>query len=154
MKIRKATISDVPRLIDLLHQVNMVHHRLRPDLFKPNTTKYSETDLCDLIMSDTSPIFVYEDVRVVGYAFCSLREVSNDMLLNDNKTLYVDDLCVDESVRGAHVGKALFDHVRQYAHAVGCSSITLNVWAGNEAAIAFYEKMGMHVKKMEMEYLL
>ena len=41
--IRKASVADIPRLMDLLHQVNMVHHHLRPELFKPNTTKYSAT---------------------------------------------------------------------------------------------------------------
>ena len=33
--IRQATAADVPQLMRLLHQVDMVHHRLRPDLFKP-----------------------------------------------------------------------------------------------------------------------
>ena len=43
--IRQAKTADIPRIIDLLHQVDMVHHRLRPDLFKPHTTKYSEQEL-------------------------------------------------------------------------------------------------------------
>lgn len=29
--IRQASVADIPRLIDLLHQVDMVQHRLRPD---------------------------------------------------------------------------------------------------------------------------
>ncbi len=29
--IRQASVADIPRLIDLLHQVDMVHHRLRPE---------------------------------------------------------------------------------------------------------------------------
>ena len=47
LQIREATIADIPRLIELLHQVNMVHHDLRPDLFKPQTTKYDEVQLSD-----------------------------------------------------------------------------------------------------------
>ena len=42
--IRRAEKKDIPGIISLLHQVNMVHHVLRPDLFKPHTTKYNEQD--------------------------------------------------------------------------------------------------------------
>ena len=97
--IRQANIVDIPRLIDLLHQVDMVHHRLRPDLFKPNTTKYSEQELALLLTNETKPIFVYDEGDVLGYAFCQITEVKDDRLLQDRKTLYIDDLCVDEANR-------------------------------------------------------
>ena len=149
--IRQANIVDIPRLIDLLHQVDMVHHRLRPDLFKPNTTKYSEQELALLLNNETKPIFEYDDGDVLGYAFCQIAEVKNDRLLQDRKTLYIDDLCVDESARGKHIGKALFDYVRDYAKSIGCHAITLNVWEGNDSAIRFYQNMGMHPQKIGME---
>ena len=152
--IRQANIVDIPRLIDLLHQVDMVHHRLRPDLFKPNTTKYSEQELALLLNNETKPIFVYDDGDVLGYAFCQIAEVKNDRLLQDRKTLYIDDLCVDESARGKHIGKALFDYVRDYAKSIGCHAITLNVWTGNDSAIRFYQNMGMHPQKIGMEIKL
>lgn len=149
--IRKAAIEDIPRIIDLLHQVDMVHHRLRPDLFKPNTTKYSADDLAQLLHNASKPIFVYDSGTVLGYAFCQIIETIGDRLLQDGKTLYIDDICVDESARGKHVGKALFEHVRNYARAIGCHNITLNVWEGNEAALRFYQTMGMQPQKTGME---
>ena len=152
--IRKAAIADIPRIIDLLHQVNMVHHRLRPDLFKPNTTKYSEQELVTLLSDDSNPIFVYDDNGVQGYAFCQISEVQGDRLLCDRKTLYIDDICVDESARGKHIGSALFAFVRDYAKSTGCHNITLNVWAGNDAAMHFYQTMGMQPQKTGMEIIL
>lgn len=149
--IRKAAIEDIPRIIDLLHQVDMVHHRLRPDLFKPNTTKYSADDLAQLLHNASRPIFVYDSGKVQGYAFCQITETTGDRLLQDGKTLYIDDICVDESARGKHIGKALFEHVRNYARAIGCHNITLNVWEGNEAALRFYQTMGMQPQKTGME---
>ena len=149
--IRKAAIEDIPRIIDLLHQVDMVHHRLRPDLFKPNTTKYSADDLAQLLHNAFKPIFVYDRGTVLGYAFCQITETTGDRLLQDGKTLYIDDICVDESARGKHIGKALFEHVRNYARAIGCHNITLNVWEGNEAALRFYQTMGMQPQKTGME---
>ena len=152
--IRKATVADIPRLMDLLHQVNMVHHHLRPELFKPNTTKYSEQELKTLLSDELMPIFVYDDGEVLGYAFCQITEVKDDRLLQDRKTLYIDDLCVDEAARGKHIGSALFEFVRDYAKSIGCHAITLNVWAGNDVAMQFYQSKGMQPQKtgMEMEF--
>ena len=152
--IRKAEKRDIPSIIELLHQVNMVHHVLRPDLFKPYTTKYNEQELEALIGDDSKPIFVYDDGGVLGHAFCMITEVKGDKLLQDLKTLYIDDICVDENARGQHVGKALYEYVRDYAQSIGCNNITLNVWDGNDAALSFYRNMGMKVQKTTMEIVL
>lgn len=152
--IRKAEKRDVGRIIELLHQVNMVHHVIRPDLFKPYTTKYDEQALEVLLSDGNKPIFVFDDGVVQGYAFCQVTEVKDDQLLQDIKTLYIDDICVDETARGKHVGKALYDYVHDYALSIGCYNITLNVWEGNEPAICFYRNMGMQVQKTTMETIL
>ena len=149
--IRQATVADIPRLMDLLRQVNMVHHHLRPELFKPNTTKYSEQELETLLGDESKPIFVYDDGEVLGYAFCQITQVKNDRLLQDRKSLYLDDLCVDETARGKHIGSALFEFVRDYAKSIGCHAVTLNVWAGNDAAMQFYQSKGMRPQKTGME---
>ena len=163
--IRNANEEDIPRIIELLHQVNMVHHVIRPDLFKPHATKYNEQELSSLLLDSSKPIFVYVDGeellegeqgrgKVLGYAFCQISEVKDNLLLEDIKTLYVDDICVDENARGKHIGKALYEFVRNYAKTIGCNNITLNVWEGNNAALRFYQSMGMHVQKTTMEEVL
>ena len=152
--IRKASKNDIPRVIELLHQVNMVHHVIRPDLFKPHTTKYSEQELEAMLNDSSKPIFVYDDGTVWGYAFCQISEVSHHSLLQDIKTMYVDDICVDEDARGRHIGSAIYDYVRDYARSIGCNNMTLNVWEGNEPALCFYRKMGMQVQKTTMEVIL
>jgi ribosomal protein S18 acetylase RimI-like enzyme len=152
--IRRASKSDVKRIIELLHQVNMVHHVIRPDLFKPHTTKYNEQELEAMLSDDSKPIFVNDDGEVRGYAFCQITEVRDNQLLEDDKVLYIDDICVDENARGKHVGKALYEYVRDYARSIGCHHITLNVWEGNDAALSFYRNMGMQVQKTTMETIL
>jgi ribosomal protein S18 acetylase RimI-like enzyme len=152
--IRKASNKDIHRIIELLHQVNMVHHVIRPDLFKPHTTKYNEQELEAMFKDNSKPVFVYDDGEVLGYAFCQLTEVKDHLLLEDNKSLYIDDICVDEKARGKHVGKALYEYVRDYARSIGCHNITLNVWEGNNPAISFYKNMGMQVQKTTMEIIL
>ena len=149
--IRQASVADIPQLINLLHQVDMVHHRLRPELFKPYTTKYSEQELETLLGDESKPVFVYDDGEVRGYAFCQISQVKDDRLLQDCKTLYLDDLCVDEAVRGGHIGSALFRFVREYARSIACQDVTLNVWAGNDAAMRFYQSMGMQIRAERLE---
>jgi ribosomal protein S18 acetylase RimI-like enzyme len=80
--------------------------------------------------------------------------VKDDKLLQDTKTLYIDDICVDEKARGKHVGTELYEFVRDYAKSIGCYNITLNVWEGNDAALSFYRNMGMKVQKTGMETIL
>lgn len=151
--IRKAKKEDIERIIVLLHQVNMVHHEIRPDLFKPHTTKYDEQELETMLNDESNPIFVFDDNMVLGYAICQVSEVMNNHLLEDIKTLYIDDICVDENARGKHVGKALYEYARDYAKSIGCNNITLNVWEGNVPALHFYRSMGMHVQKTTMEII-
>lgn len=153
--IRKANKEDIRGMIALLYQVDAVHHGIRPDLFKSNTAKYNEQELETIINDSSKPIFVYEaENRILGHAFCQITEVKDNRLLQDIKTLYIDDICIDETVRGKHIGTALFEYVRDYAKSIGCYNVTLNVWEGNDSALSFYRKMGMQVQKTGMEVII
>ena len=155
MEVRLANPSDIPGLIALLKQVGQVHHDIRPDLFRDGAQKYSPTELEALLQDAARPIFVgVEDGRMLGYCFCIIEEVKDNPVLRDVKSLYIDDLCVDETIRGKHVGTRLYDHVCAYARSIGCRSVTLNVWCGNDSAMAFYESRGMKPRKIYMETAL
>jgi len=155
MEIRLAATTEIPGMIDLLQQVGEVHHQIRPDLFRSGAQKYSEADLEALLQDTDRPIFVgIEDGKMLGYCFCILEEVKDNPVLRDVKSLYIDDLCVDETIRGKHVGSRLYDHVCAYAKKIGCRSVTLNVWCGNDSAMRFYESRGMKPRKIYMETTL
>ncbi len=152
MEIRLANNSDIPGMIELLKQVGEVHHQSRPDLFRSGAQKYSVSDLEELLKDEARPIFVgVEDGKLLGYCFCILEEVKDNPVLRDVKSLYIDDLCVDENIRGKHVGSRLYEYVCSYARAIGCRSVTLNVWCGNDSAMKFYESRGMKPRKIYME---
>ena len=155
MTIRPACPADAGDILSLLRQVNNVHEKNRPDLFIKDKTKYTADELAALLADDTRPIFVAEqDGRVCGYAFCVLQSHAGCNNLHDGVTLYLDDLCVDEAVRGTGIGKALFSHVRDYARDRGVYNLTLNVWDKNDAAMAFYNACGFHIQKYGMEMIL
>lgn len=156
MEIRRAKEQDMDGINDLLMQVCLVHHKGRPDLFKYGAKKYTDEQLRELIADDQRPIFtaVDENDKVLGYAFCIFQQHMNDNILTDIKTLYIDDLCVDEKIRGQHIGKSLYEYVLDFAREQKCYNVTLNVWSLNESAMKFYQSCGLKPQKVGMEILL
>ncbi len=156
MIIERAQIKDMDGINKLLKQVLMVHHNGRPDLFKADVKKYTDEELATIIEDDSRPIFVARNEQgvVMGYAFCVYQQYVNNNILTDVKTLYIDDLCVDETLRGQHVGKQLYDYVLAFAKENGFYNVTLNVWSCNEGAMKFYEKCGLKPQKVGMEVIL
>ena len=155
MEIRFAEKQDVGGILALLKQVGAVHHEGRPDLFRCGAQKYGASQVLAMLGSKDSPVFVaVEEEKVLGYCFCQMQSHSQDPVLCDVLSLYIDDLCVDENIRGKGVGKALYEAVCRYAKMRKCYNITLNVWACNESAMAFYEKMGLKPQKIGLETIL
>ncbi len=156
MIIRIANDDDRNRIGELLSQVSEVHHNARPDLFRGGAKKYTDDELGEILKDSRRPIFVAEDADgvVTGYAFCVFVQHLNDNILTDIKTLYIDDLCVDEASRGQGIGKELYNYVAKYAKEQGCYNVTLNVWADNTSALGFYESLGLRKQKIGMEMIL
>lgn len=156
LTVRRAGEKDIPRILELLIQVDMVHHTGRPDIFKGPATKYSAEELKAIVKDDKTPVFVCVDNNdsVLGHAFCIYKQVIGDSVLTDIKTLYIDDICVDEVCRGKSVGKTLYNYVINYAKEQGFYNVTLNVWTCNNGALKFYEAMGLKPQKIGMEKVL
>ena len=155
MQVRFAQEKDLPRIHTLLEQVNLVHHQGRPDLFKLGR-KYTDEQLLAIIGDRGRPILVAADEtdQVLGYAFCIFQQHVDDNIMTDIRTLYIDDLCVDETLRGRHIGKTLYDAVLAFARERGCYNVTLNVWSCNPSAMKFYEAQGLKPQKVGMEVIL
>lgn len=153
--IRMAKEYDIPRLSDLLLQVCLVHQKGRPDIFKVGR-KYSKEELAELLKDETRPILVSVDDNdvVQGYCFCIFQQHKENSVLTNIKTLYIDDLCVDECLRGRHIGRELYEAAVQLARDSGCYNLTLNVWSCNPTAMRFYEAMGLVPQKVCMELVL
>ncbi|MBO5076352.1 MAG: GNAT family N-acetyltransferase [Clostridia bacterium] len=156
VKIRRAETRDIPALLALLSQVLELHAKIRPDIFVPGTTKYTETALAALLAEEEKPVYVAVDAvdRVLGYAFCVLKHAPAGGFIRSVTVMYIDDLCVDEAARGRGLGRMLFQHVTAEARRLGCYEITLNVWEGNDSARHFYESLGMSPKSTQMELIL
>lgn len=155
MEIRFAEAKDISGILSLLRQVGGVHHQGRPDIFRAGCQKYGASQILAMLDSAKTPIFVaVEQEKVVGYGFCQMKLYDNDPVMTDRLELYIDDLCVDESCRGKGIGKAIYQEIVRYAKMRRCYHITLNVWACNESAMKFYEKLGLKPQKIGLETLV
>lgn len=154
MYIRKAEKKDIPQIEELLYQVAKVHADARPDLFRAGQKKYTAQELEQMMQDESRSIYVAEqDERILGYAFCIFQE-NNSNLMTDIRTLYIDDLCVQEDARGENIGRQIYDYVLDIARQSGCYNVTLNVWECNPGAKKFYEKCELQVQKTGMEKIL
>ena len=155
MIVRTATVNDIPQILKLLSQVLEVHAAIRPDLFVSGTVKYSAPELEKIINDKMTPVFVAENEgKLIGHAFVQLTVNSSQNMPIGMKSLYIDDICVDENARRMHAGKALYERCIEYAKEQGCHDVSLNVWQGNDAAESFYRSQGMKVRKTTLETIL
>lgn len=154
--IRRAEIKDIPGINILLGQVLYVHYCGRPDIFKEKGQKYSDEELKEILLNDVNPVFVCVDEKdkVLGHCFCQTIERPEKPYVHAYKTLFIDDLCVDENVRGQNIGTNLYNHVKQYAMENGYYNLTLHVWECNPNAVRFYRHLGMQVQNYTMEEVI
>lgn len=156
LTVRRATNKDADKIMDLLEQVLLVHHDIRPDLFRDNGYKYTKEELLSMLPDDKAPIFVCvdEEDNVLGHAFCMIKEILGRPHHYDYRYLYIDDICVDKDKRRMNVGRLLYEQCVSFAKEQQLSSIRLNVWEGNGNAQKFYENMGMKPLSATMEQIL
>lgn len=149
-----ANEGDIPAIMSLLKQVHKVHADGRPDLF-PGESKYTANDVKEILTNPLFPVLVArEEGKTVGYAFCKLSSPDFAPQVSKRNSLYIDDLCVDESMRGKGVGRILYNAALAFARAHDCYNVTLNVWELNTSAKAFYQKMGLVPLRTTMEKIL
>ena len=156
MNIRRAEEKDIDMILHMLSQVLELHAAIRPDYFISGTTKYTREELTGMVKDDLNPIYVSVDENdtALGYVFCEIKQQPANNNQVPFRYIYIDDLCVDKPARGKHIAAGLFEFVRQEAVRLGCYTVTLNVWEGNESARKFYEKMGFRPLKTTMEFIL
>lgn len=156
--VRRAEPRDYETVGRLLGYILGLHREGRPDLFEDSAAssgKYSEEEFDGLLKDKNSVIFCAESGgEVVGYLICKIIIERKNPVLRNIKTLYLDDLCVDEGFRKKGAGRALMEAAESYARKNGFYNLTLNVWEFNEGAKEFYGKMGYTTQRRELEKVL
>ena len=111
----------------------------RPDLFIDMEYPYSITELEKIIEDDKVISVLAESCgEILGLCIVTIRNKSG---MVEKKIAYMDDLCVDESVRGRGIGKKLFLFVSNEAKKRDAERLDLMVWSFNKNKIRMNIKL-------------
>ena len=142
MKIRVATIEDIPQMVALWYQLMNVHkdHHLA-FVAKENGSELVAEEIKNRIETPNCCFFlaIVED-QVAGFISCSVRKAQKVMIYN--KRGYVAETVVGQEFRGNGIGEKLFKRAEDWFKEEGADHIELQVSLKNDGAFNFWENQG------------
>ena len=151
MNIRNAQIDDVNMVSELMLQVAKIHSSARRDIFKEKNIEEIKNEVNNRMNNKENILIAEENNSIFGVIIYKIKEVREHKNLKDRTVLWIDELVVDENIRGKGIGKSLFLEVNKIAKENNCNAVELNCWNFNRQAIKFYEKCGMNTQRLIME---
>lgn len=132
-KIRKATASDCPQLLELVKE--LARYERAPDEVTVSLKEFIDAGFGDEPVWEA---FVAEvDGRIAGMSLFYIRYSTWK-----GRRLYLEDIVVTEAMRGKGLGKLLFDETWKLCQARKYNGMVWQVLEWNEPAIRFYKKYG------------
>jgi ribosomal protein S18 acetylase RimI-like enzyme len=152
LAIRPARADDAPALSALAQETHAVHAAALPHVFQPATAIVATPDDMARLAERAGHLLLVavEDDAVVGYAHAEVQATADTPYKRAAARLHVHAMGVTAARRGGGVGRALLDAVRREAAARGMDGLSLEVYAFNDAARAFYERAGFVAERTRM----
>ena len=144
-----AQLSDLDAVNRISGQVAALHAVWRPDLFKGGDCSYSEEYLQEEIQGRRLFVAKLNGV-VVGYVHFYFWEANGSCLV-PRKIMSITDFAVEESCRGQGIGTQMMMELRALSRAFRCTDLELSVYPQNDDAVAFYQKCGFTIQKIQMQ---
>ena len=152
MEVRMAIARDVPQILQLLRQLGQMQHEKNPEIFRSNGQKYGPSQVLNMLNRRETPVFVAVDGEsVLGCCLCQIRTHYQDAVFCDQTNCCIDLIYVQAAFRRQKIGTKLYEALKEEARKRGLARAELMVWAFNEDAKRFYEKLGMRVRSCTME---
>jgi len=141
MTIRAGVKGDLPQVLELVKELAVFERAL-----DQVTNSVAQMEADGFGPKPCYGFFVAEkDARLVGLALYYFRYSTWK-----GRRLYLEDIIVTGSERGAGYGKLLFERVMQLALDEGCTGMMWQVLDWNEPAISFYKK---YHAKLDSEWI-
>jgi len=139
MQIRKALDSDLQSLVELFKKYLLFYKR-------DFSHDRCEAFLLERLKNYDSAIYVAESDEKFLAGFIQLYPIFSS--LSQKRSWILNDLFVDESVRGMGVGKKLLDTAQEHSFKSGANGLSLQTAIDNVSAQKLYQKNGW-VKESE-----
>jgi GNAT superfamily N-acetyltransferase len=148
VKVRQATLEDVPALVALFQELDRMQSDWR--VFTPRPGFYDEVGLKyrEAMSTENAVVLVAEDEgEIVGMAYGEVRIPSR---FSDERALELSGVVVRTGYRGRGVGRALIQEAARFAGELGVEWIELKTFAPNQGAMAFWEGLGFTPRVVQM----
>jgi len=143
MKIRKATVLDVPALVALNQSVQDMHADAFPDRFRRNApVETVEHAFSAMIQAPASYWIVAEEDQPIAFLSAEFREREESWCLVKNRICYLSGIGVAPRFRRRGIATALLGELKRECDARGITLIELDVWAFNEQARQVFTRFG------------
>ncbi|MES2697683.1 MAG: GNAT family N-acetyltransferase [Verrucomicrobiota bacterium] len=154
MKIRRATIADVPVLVLLNRSVHALHVDALPDRFRrdPPTEVVSQAFTTTLAAPSSYWLLAEEQNEIAGFLSAGFLERDESWYSLARHVCYLAGIAVAPHFRHRGIARALVADLQREAAARGASSIELDVWAINTSASEVFSKLGFNdvMRKMTL----
>lgn len=143
MKIRRATLADVPVLVSLNRGVQEMHANAYPERFRRDAPiAVVERTFSEMIEAPSSYWLVAEDEQPIGFLSAEFRERDESWCLVSHRVCYLAGIVVAPGLRRRGVARALLAELKRESEVRGGVRIELEVWAFNEPAREAFAKLG------------
>jgi diamine N-acetyltransferase len=144
MNIRQTTSADTLRLSSLCMDVQSLHAKHHPDIFKlPQGEDFAVSFFEEMLVDPSVSIFIAEeDGNAVGYMLCKLVERPETPFSFARRLLHIDQISVRPAAHGQGVGTALMQQAEMLAKEWDVERIQLDSWDFNINAHTFFERLG------------
>ncbi len=132
--VRRAVPGDEGHILRLIRHLATYERQ-------PDAVEATEASLRETLFAQGAQVFAHIAVlegAIVGIALWFL----NYSTWTGRPGIYLEDLVVDETVRGSGAGRALFEELGREARRLGAKRIDWAVLDWNESAMAFYRAIG------------
>jgi len=155
INVRSATSNDVSAIASVTAQMQELHVRSYPTLFKAGVSTRELEDAARHHLGDNNQrvLVAVRDSLVVGYARLEVQRRPDTVVKFARAELYIHEFGVDHEARASGVGSAVIAHIADVARAEGIHRIGVDVFARNEEARLFYESRGFKVER-EVRWLI
>jgi ribosomal protein S18 acetylase RimI-like enzyme len=144
VKVRRATNGDYSAVCEMFDELDAMHRDNLPHVFqKPGGVAREQGYYLGLIADENVGFFVASsDGELVGFVHAFVKDTPAIPVLVRRRYVVVDAVVVRSGLQNQGIGSILMDKAQEWALAKGATAIELNVYEFNEAAIAFYERLG------------
>lgn len=144
-RIRPAGERDLERIVDLGLAVNLLHHQHWPQLFRGADARTAqEAYWLRCLRAPGALCLIAEcDDQFAGMLIGQVVDEAEGALLQARRLFRVATVAVVEAHRRRGVASALMGDAMRIAAAAGAQELRLNAWEFNQAALAFYTKLGL-----------